>query len=117
MNLSSLHAYKPPVNYYWAKICYIINFVKSIINNALAMNNTKKLFRDTENKMLGGVAAGLANYFDIDPTLVRVLFVLAFFIPVSFPIVFAYIVLWAIMPAKRTVTPNLHVEQPMNPGS
>ena len=65
------------------------------------MNNEKKLFRNTDNKMLGGVAAGFADYFDIDVTLVRVLFVLAVFIPVSFPILFAYLVLWAVMPAKK----------------
>lgn len=65
------------------------------------MNNTKRLFRNKESKMLGGVAAGLADYFDVDVTLVRVLFVLAVFIPVSFPIVFAYLVLWAVMPVRK----------------
>ena len=32
----------------------------------------KKLYRDSKNKMLAGVCAGVANYFDLDPTLVRV---------------------------------------------
>lgn len=52
--------------------------------------------------MLGGVAAGFADYFDLDVTLVRVLFVLAIFIPVSFPVVLAYLVLWIVMPARKT---------------
>ena len=33
--------------------------------------NGKKLYRNTENKMLAGVCSGIADYFDIDPTLVR----------------------------------------------
>lgn len=65
--------------------------------------NHNKLFRNTSNKMIGGVAAGLADYFQIDVTIVRVLFVLAVFIPVTFPVVFMYIILWIVMPdaAKR----------------
>ena len=33
--------------------------------------NGKKLYRSTENKMLAGVCSGIADYFNIDPTLVR----------------------------------------------
>ena len=38
--------------------------------------NGKKLYRKTENKMLAGVCSGIADYFDIDPTLVRLGWVL-----------------------------------------
>ena len=38
--------------------------------------NGKKLYRNTENKMLAGVCSGIADYFDIDPTLVRLAWVL-----------------------------------------
>ena len=38
--------------------------------------NGKKLYRNTENKMLAGVCFGIADYFDIDPTLVRLGWVL-----------------------------------------
>jgi phage shock protein PspC (stress-responsive transcriptional regulator) len=37
--------------------------------------------------MIGGVASGLADYFEIDVTIIRVLFVLAVFIPVTFPVI------------------------------
>ena len=37
--------------------------------------NGKKLYRNTENKMLAGVCSGIADYFDIDPTLVRLAWV------------------------------------------
>lgn len=60
--------------------------------------NNNRLFRNTNNKMIGGVASGLADYFQIDVTIVRVLFVMAFFIPFSFPIVLFYIILWIVMP-------------------
>ena len=59
----------------------------------------KQLFRIKGNgAMLGGVAAGLAEYFDIDVTLVRALLVVGIFAPV--PVVLPYIVLWAVMPVK-----------------
>ncbi len=38
--------------------------------------NGKKLYRNTENKMLAGVCSGITDYFDIDPTLVRLGWVL-----------------------------------------
>ena len=60
----------------------------------------KKLFRIKGNQsMLGGVAAGLAEYFDIDITLVRVLFALGFFTP--FPVIITYIILWIVMPKQE----------------
>jgi phage shock protein C len=60
--------------------------------------NHNKLYRNTNSKVIGGVASGLADYFDIDVVLVRVLFVLGFFIPTSFPIVIIYIAFWIAMP-------------------
>ena len=41
--------------------------------------NYKPLTRSTSNRMIAGVCAGLGEYFNIDPTIVRLLFVLAFF--------------------------------------
>ena len=38
--------------------------------------NGKKLYRNTENKMLAGVCSGIADYFDIDPTLVRLAWII-----------------------------------------
>jgi len=65
--------------------------------------NNNRLFRNTNSKVIGGVASGIADYLDIDVTIVRVLFVLAFFIPVPLHIVLLYIILWIVMPdgAKR----------------
>jgi phage shock protein C len=43
------------------------------------MNLKPRLYRSRDDRMLAGVAGGLANYFDVDPALVRLGFVLGFF--------------------------------------
>jgi phage shock protein C len=50
--------------------------------------------------MIAGVVAGLAKYFDLDPTLARVLYVVASIVSVAFPGLLVYIVLWVIVPAE-----------------
>ena len=62
----------------------------------------RKFFRDTDNAILGGVAAGIANYFAIDPTIVRLAFVIAAFI--NGIGILAYLILWLIVPAAKTTT-------------
>lgn len=58
----------------------------------------KKLYRDEFRKKIGGVCAGLADYFTIDVTLVRLFFVLAcIFHGSGLPV---YIVLWIVLPKK-----------------
>lgn len=59
----------------------------------------KKLFRiKNEDSMLGGVCLGLAEYFDMDVTLMRIIFALLFFTPI--PIVILYVIMWIVMPVK-----------------
>ncbi len=57
---------------------------------------TKRLTRDTKNAVLAGVAAGFGNYFNVDPVLVRLAFILLVFLN-GFGLL-AYIVGWVIMP-------------------
>lgn len=62
----------------------------------------RRLYRDTDNAVLGGVASGLAQYFSIDPVLVRLLFVITvFFSGIG---IIAYIIFWVIVPAAETTT-------------
>jgi len=56
----------------------------------------KRLTRDVKNKKIAGVCAGIANYFDLDPTLVRVIWIL--FVCVGGAGVLAYLIAWAVMP-------------------
>ncbi len=58
-----------------------------------------------DEAILGGVAAGIARYFNIDRTLVRVLFIVSLFI-VHFPAVLIYIILWVALPERRFGTLN-----------
>jgi len=58
----------------------------------------KKLYRSVTDKMVGGVCGGLAEYFAIDPVIVRLIFVLAVIFGGSG--ILAYIILWIIIPQK-----------------
>ena len=64
------------------------------------MTTSDKLTRSTDHKMIAGVCGGLANYFNLDPTLVRVGFVLLSVLSAAFPGIIVYLVLWAIMPLR-----------------
>ena len=59
-----------------------------------------RLVRNVQDKKIAGVCAGLADYFDIDPTLVRALWIL--FTLLGGSGVLAYIILWVIMPEAGT---------------
>jgi phage shock protein PspC (stress-responsive transcriptional regulator) len=62
------------------------------------MAASTELVRPRRGKIIAGVCAGLARRFDVSPTLVRVLFVLSFFLPG--PQILIYLVLWVIMPQE-----------------
>src|ERR1700676_3397170 len=66
----------------------------------------KRLMRSSRDKKLGGVCAGLADYFDLDPTIVRVVCLLAFLCAGAGGLV--YIVLWIALPLAPA-TPALTV--------
>lgn len=67
----------------------------------------KRLFRNPDDRILGGVCGGLAAYFGWDPTPVRILlFLLMFFYGITIPI---YLILWLIVPMARTATEKLQM--------
>ncbi|WP_436524478.1 PspC domain-containing protein [Actinoplanes sp. HUAS TT8] len=59
---------------------------------------TRPLTRPRDNRMLGGVCAGLARRFGLSTGVVRLLFVLSCLLPG--PQVIAYLILWALMPSE-----------------
>lgn len=74
----------------------------------------KRLFRDSDEQVIGGVASGLAAYFGIpDPIWVRLLFVIIFFSGgIGIPL---YLILWAIMPEAKTAGDRLAMRgEPIN---
>ena len=62
------------------------------------MTTAKRLTRSSTDKLLGGVCGGLGEYFDLDPTLIRLAFALLIVFGVGSPFLF-YVLLWVIMPA------------------
>ncbi len=58
------------------------------------------LRRSTHNRMIAGVCAGLAEHFGLDPTLLRVVYVLVSILSVAFPGLLVYIVLWLVIPER-----------------
>ena len=64
------------------------------------MNKIKRLYRSGENKILGGVCGGLGEYFESDPVLIRLLWVL-FSLAYGTGIL-AYIIAWIIIPKNPT---------------
>ena len=70
----------------------------------------KKLYRSVTDKMLGGVCGGLAEYFSIDPVLVRLIFVLAVIFGGSG--ILAYIILWIIIPQKPFIITPFNTNPP-----
>jgi phage shock protein PspC (stress-responsive transcriptional regulator) len=63
----------------------------------------KRLTRDTRNAMIGGVAAGLADHFDVDPAILRICFVVLTLI--SGVGLLAYIICWIVIPEREPSRP------------
>ncbi|MEZ4900301.1 MAG: PspC domain-containing protein [Spirosomataceae bacterium] len=64
--------------------------------------NNKPLRRIQQEAVLGGVAAGFADYFGMDKALMRVIFVLLLIFTKGFPIFLLYIILWAALPTGES---------------
>ena len=62
--------------------------------------NYRRMYRDPENRIIGGVCSGLANYWNIDPNLVRVIFVILTIFGMAGVII--YLVLWMVLPEAVT---------------
>jgi len=88
----------------------------------------KRLYKDEQNKMIGGVCAGLAQYFDMDVTILRLILAFAFFVMGIGGV--TYIILWIVLPRKtynpfttpadpatvNYIVPPVTPVTPVNPG-
>ncbi len=75
----------------------------------------KKLYRDENRKVIAGVCAGLSDYFSIDVTIVRLIFVLTLIYHGGGTL--AYIVLWIIMPRRNGVLNDPAVDYTVHEGN
>lgn len=71
--------------------------------------NTRRLFRDTDNALIAGVAAGLANYFGLDVVLMRIAFVVLTIISAGTGII-VYLLLWLVVPPAVSTSEKLQMQ-------
>jgi phage shock protein PspC (stress-responsive transcriptional regulator) len=59
----------------------------------------KKLYLSRENRKIGGVCGGIGEYFDVDPTLVRIIFILIALLSLGLGVI-GYLLIWMVIPRK-----------------
>jgi phage shock protein PspC (stress-responsive transcriptional regulator) len=64
------------------------------------MNTSRSLRRSRRDRMIAGVVGGLADYFGIDPSLARIIYVLVSIFSAAFPGIVVYIILWILIPQE-----------------
>ncbi len=75
----------------------------------------KELFRDMKRGKIAGVCAGLAQYFGMDISLMRIIWILVFIFTVGFVSVVAYVILWIVLPEAETASDFLKMQgKPIN---
>ena len=62
----------------------------------------EKRLKRSQGHIIAGVCGGMADYLNVDPTLVRVLYVILSIVSTGFPGVLVYIICWAVMPLDQT---------------
>ncbi len=78
------------------------NYIKST-----KKRKSKKLFRDSDDKFLGGVSSGLAHYFNIDVIWVRLLWLLLMYKGTG---IILYLILWVLLPETKSTSDKLEME-------
>ena len=89
-------------------IAYLIFWIGIPANDSGKINENKRLYRDGDNEILGGVAYGLGNYFGIDPSIIRLLFILSIFFGGLG--ILAYLILWVSIPEAKTVGEKMNMK-------
>jgi phage shock protein PspC (stress-responsive transcriptional regulator) len=90
-------------------IGYIVLWIVVPLNTALDEDQKiKKMFRNPDKRVLGGVAGGIASYFGTDVTLIRLLFVISIFLGGTGLIL--YIILWVITPEAHSITEKMQMQ-------
>ena len=62
-------------------------------------NKIKRLYRSKKERIIGGVCGGIAEYFNVDPTLIRLFWILIIFLGGAG--ILAYLLAWIIIPEKK----------------
>ena len=70
-------------------------------------SRSRRLYRDPENSVIGGVCGGLSAYFNVDPVIFRLLFVIFFF--AGGASILVYVILWIVLPKAETAAQKLEM--------
>lgn len=65
------------------------------------MESSRRIYRSSHDRRIGGVCGGLGEYFGIDPTILRFVFLFGFLMSGSI-LFWVYLILWAILPEEPT---------------
>ena len=85
------------------------NTEKSYGTSYSKSGKSRKLFRDKDGSIIGGVAAGFGHYFAIDPLWIRILFIISPFITVGTSIII-YLILWILITPAETTAQKLEMK-------
>jgi len=86
------------------------DFEEEVTTEPTVKNGVKKaLYRDMNNSMIAGVAAGLAHYLGMDVTLMRLIFIILLFVT-SGTFILIYVLLWIIVPKAKTASDKLKMK-------
>ncbi len=90
-------------------IAYIVLWIIIPVSEDLVeVKKIKKMFRDPDHKVLGGVASGIGAYFGVDMVIIRLLFFVTIFFAGSGLIL--YLILWLILPEARSLTDKMEMQ-------
>jgi len=96
----------------WAGFLLLVYIIMWIVipasDKLIEEKKIKKMYRDPDSKVLGGVASGIAAYFGVDVVIIRLLFFATIFIAGTGIIL--YIILWIILPEAKTLTDKMEMQ-------
>lgn len=82
-----------------SNFCYLCGARQVMQPQSPQYHEPRRLMRSVTNCKIAGVCGGLAEYWDMDPTIVRLVWVILVFLPVPiFPAFLAYFIAWIVMP-------------------
>ena len=70
-----------------------------------------RLYRSETNKKIAGICGGIGEMMDVDPTIIRLVFVVLDLITGIFPLIVAYLIAWWIVPVQSTSKPSSSTQQ------
>ncbi|OGL21556.1 hypothetical protein A2707_05985 [Candidatus Saccharibacteria bacterium RIFCSPHIGHO2_01_FULL_45_15] len=75
----------------------------------LSSNPNRKLYRNIDGAVFGGVLSGVAYFFNINPLWTRLIFIILLFVTAFMPMALIYVILWVVIPPARTAAEKLQM--------